>query len=980
MGNGFPESRWKSIAARSPDPLGVMRSAERIWEALDQRQRDLLLLPEESGRAVADLFFFMGACPGLVPFVLRHPEETIVDLFVMGGLHESGLMERGSPHVEGFLDACTRPENLELLSRKIARFRNIQLMRLYAQEILGLRPCKDIWREWSQVACWCIEGALLGVKSLLGDEIQGIRMVVLGMGKLGGEELNFSSDVDLIYLYEAEAGREPGSARQAADHWARSLTQVLEGPTDEGPLFRVDLGLRPGGKDGALTITVDAAELYYQSLGSPWERWALVRAHPVAGDTDLGQEFMSKIEPFVYRSSLDYTSLEDIRQMKARIQQEARWRAVDTIDLKMGQGGIRELEFLVQTLQIIHGGRRPDLRVRGTLSSLEVLAREGIVRTEDAHTLSDAYRFLRQVEHRVQMAQLTQTHHLPANERELTRIASLMGYGDGRGVGGMMDDLKEHMGSVQRAFMDLVAEPAAVAPVDKRVEEILGRMDDDSGSLEAIRRAGFREPAAVRASLQRVFSYRFPAARSSRARQILPRILPRMLSRVIQAPSPDQTLFRMERLLEVIGPRAGYYALLEERPRALERLMELLSRSAMLSRWLSEHVEALDALVAGHYDEPSRTSSQLRDEANRLLGGVEDTEERLGRLRLFRAQEYLRIGVGDLWGVLHPWEVGQELTRVAELYLELTLAEVIRASGLPPAPNLLPLSIVGLGSFGAQELSYRSDLDLMFLYDETTPWRPPDGIGGAEFLTRVAQRTLSWMSMPMKEGPGWAVDTRLRPSGTRGPLMVSLGAFREYYRRMGRAWERQMLLRARVCGGDPEVGQRVMGLVDAVLLGSGPPDPKDLHEMRMRMERERARQSSREGFHLKLGPGGMTDIEFLVQFHQWRGWGQDPRLRSPNTVQVMDRLVETKALSSQEGRALRESHAFLKGLENRLGLVLDHRAMDQSFSSQEIRALGSLEEMGWVPPTLEGEDLPRLLSRVMAGVREIYLKHLCPTP
>lgn len=924
---------------------------------------------------MADILWFAGASPGLVPFLLRHPEETLLDLFVGQGLSQEKILGPDSRLVRAFLDACVSCSGLDSLSKEIALFRNTQMARLYGQEIFGLRPCREVWREWSRAVGWCIEGALVGVGSLLGDECEGIRMVVVGMGKLGGEELNFSSDVDLVFFYENAPHISTEAGKTVADRWARGVVKVLEEPTEEGPSFRVDLGLRPGGKDGALTITVEAAEFYYQSLGSPWERWALMKARPVAGHLGLGEDFLKSIEPFVYRGSLDFTTLEDIRQMKIRIQQEAKWKSREAIDVKMGQGGIRELEFLVQTLQIIHGGKKPELRVKDTLGGLEALVRGGILSQEEGVLLSEAYRFLRQLEHRVQMVQLRQTHSLPSNEMELRRIAILMGYGDGKGVAGLMDDLQEHQLRVRKAFQGLLAEPAMAAGVDPKVEEILGGLEGE-GVLESIQGAGFREPRAVQASLNRILSPRFPAARSSRTRQTLHRVLPRMLSKVLQTHLPDQTLFRLERFLEALGPRAGYYSLLEERPKTMERLVEVLAHSALLSRWLSEHVEALDALVSGHYDEPCRSLPELREEAERLLGGARDTEERLGRLRLFRAQEYLRIGVGDIWGILNPLEVGEELTKVATVYLELILLEALRVSEGKGGTLLPPMCVMALGSLGAQELTYRSDLDLMFLYDERTSWIPPDRSAPGEFLSRIAQRLISWMSMPMKEGPGWEVDARLRPSGTRGPLLVSLEAFRAYHETMARSWERQMLLRARPCGGDLETGQRVMGMIDAVLMESSPPDPKLLHEMRTRMERERMASLGDKGIHLKLSAGGMADIEFLVQYHQWKRWSQSPRLRTPNTIKGLERLTEIGALGLEEAAILRSAYVFLKGIENRLGLVLDRKAADHAVSPQELQALGSLDEVDWCPSGMEEQDLEVLLSKTMQEVRQIYLRSL----
>lgn len=967
----------KRIIARSPDPLGCMRSLHRIWQSLSESERDRLLC--NSGKPLGSLVWFLGACPGMVPFLARHPREAILGLFAEGDIFEHPPLTESSYQVQKFLEQCRYAQRLEELSRLIAFFKNFNLVRLYAQEVLGLRPCSDIWQEWSQVASWCVRGALVGMAAILGKQVEGIRLAVLGMGKLGGQELNFCSDIDLIYVYEGREGEPSGRLNEVADRWARSITKVLEENTEEGPLFRVDLDLRPGGKDGPLVVTMEGAELYYQGLGSSWERWALLRAYPVAGDLSLGHEFLQRVEPFVFRTSLDYSVLEDIREMKTRIEREARWGSTKFLDVKMGQGGIRELEFVVQTLQIIHGGRIRELRVRDTIGGIKALSKANLLGSADANSLIDAYRFLRLVEHKIQMVNLRQTHRLPANEMELRRIALLMGYGDGGGVNEMLDELKGHMRWVRMAFEGLIASPVHPKDVDPKVEEILGRMADEEGVLDAIERAGFKEPVSVKGSLERLLSPGFRVNRHPSSRKVLQRILPQLLSRVMRSPLPDQALFRLERLLESIGPRAGYLALLEESPGAMDRLTEVIGRSAMLSRWLTEHIESLDALVAGHYGLARRSRSELKREAEGLLDGAKDIEERLGRLRVFRAQEFLRIGVGDLWGILEPWEVGQELTSVADVFLELTLVEVLKSMGCPGSPWLMPLSIVALGSFGGEELTYRSDLDLMFVYDDTFPWSPPKGMGVQEFLTRAVQRLISWMGMTTKEGPGWTIDARLRPSGTRGPLMVSLRAFKEYHEGSGKTWEKQMLLKSRPCAGSPEVGQKFMDAVDAIFLKNPDPDPQEFHEMRLRIERERAQRASEGLFHLKLGVGGMADIEFLVQFYQWKGWAEDPELRIPNTRQALIQLADSQVMDRREARFLLKAHAFLKGIENRLGLVLDHKATDLPFSERELSALGPLENTSWAKPWGKTGDLPSLLSNSMAQVRRIYLRHLGPT-
>ncbi len=952
-------------------------AAERLSEVLPQEALEGF---RRDPRARSRLLWFLAASPGLVPFLVRHPHVAVA-LFVKGDVEKRHQVAPGAEAREIFMGACACSPDSEELSREIARFRNAHLVRLFSQDLLGLRPSREIWREWSEVASVSIQGALVGAGRLLSEEAINVRLTVIGMGKLGGGELNFASDIDLMYVYDAEPNLDPGRARALAVQWARAVTSILERPTDEGPSFRVDLALRPGGKDGELVLTVEAAEIYYQSLASPWERWALIKAYPVAGDHSLGESFVEMVRPFVYRRYLDYGSLEEIRALKERIERELRWRTSETLDVKLGRGGIREVEFLVQTLQIINGGRLPSLRGRDTLGSLEVLMREGHLPVRDGHVLWDAYLFLRGVEHRVQMVQHRQTHRLPTGDREVQRISGLMGYDGPEGTSTLMVDLRGHMDRVHEAFEGLLAvrDQDEGKRVDPRAEAILVNLEDGDRSAALLGDVGFREAQPVQASLQRLLGKSSPAYRSPRARETLLRLFPRILSSLIETASPDQTLFRLERFLEAVGPRRGYYALLEENPGSLERLVALFGRSAMLSRVLVDHMEAVDGLVGRGHHRPRRDRRDLAQEVERLLAGSEDPEERLGMLRAMRAQEILRIGVGDLWGALTPWEVGEELSNLAEVLLAFTFWEALRTAGHDPERERLPLCVLGLGSLGGKELSYRSDLDILFLYEEGS-WRPPKGVAPAEHLTRIGQRVISWLSMPMREGPGWAVDVRLRPSGSRGPLMVSLEAFRQYHEEMGRTWERQTLLKARPCAGDPGVGARAMEMIDRILAQAPGPDAKTFHEMRMRMERERGRQAKAGGIHLKLGPGGMADIEFLVQFHQMRRWAGDPEVRIQQTPGLIQGLTEAGVFHKEEGQALLEAHSLFKGVENRLGLILDHKGTDQPCSPEEIGALEPLEGVALGPSPRDGEDLHGLLERVMAGVREIYLRHFLGSP
>ncbi|MGQ9653873.1 MAG: bifunctional [glutamate--ammonia ligase]-adenylyl-L-tyrosine phosphorylase/[glutamate--ammonia-ligase] adenylyltransferase, partial [Thermodesulfobacteriota bacterium] len=860
------DGMWGHVAGQSPDPAGVLTAAERIIESLNEADADRLC---HDSQALTRIAWFVAASPCLVPFLARHP-RLLVRLFLEGDVESGCLGPQGPGGAETFLAECKASQDPEALARHVAVFRNSHMVRLYSQEVLGLRPPPEVWAEWSEVAALCIQGAMGGVKGLLPDKGEGVRVAVMGMGKLGGRELNFASDIDLMFLYEPSDGTGLGDAREEATSWAKTTKQVLERVTGEGPCFRVDLGLRPGGKDGDLVATLDAAEIYYQTLASPWERWALIKVNPVAGDGTLGHAFVDMVRPFVFRRYLDYGSLSEIRTMKERIQRELRWKRGDALNVKMGEGGIREIEFLVQTLQIINGGKQPALRVRDTLGALRALADEGLLTATEAEALGQSYVFLRGVEHRVQMVHHLQTHTLPVNDRDLKRISALMGYRGADGVEALLRELRGHMTRVHDAFDALLSGPdhRGAPPADPRLEQMLTIIDEEESALGLIEGLRFRGARAVRESIRRILSDEFPVYRSPAAREALYRLLPGMLTVILRTPDPDQTLFRLERFLEAVGPRGGYYSMLEENPRTLEHLIELFGRSALLSRWVRDHLEAVEVLVEkGHY-RPRKRKDDLFEEGQRLLFACEDQEERLARLRVMRVQEMLRIGVGELRGALDPWEAAEELSDLAEVLLDLTLREALRGADQDPSAGPPPLCILGLGSFGGRELSYKSDLDIMFVYDNARSWRPPKGVAVSEQLTRVAQRCLSWMAMPMREGPGWTPDVRLRPSGTRGPLMVSLEALEQYHADLGRVWERQTLLKARPCAGEARTGEQALEMISDLLARAPTPDVRALHGMRLRMERERGSQGAEAGIHLKLGPGGMADIEFSAQYCQ----------------------------------------------------------------------------------------------------------------
>lgn len=959
------------LAEASPDPHCVLSQGERFWESLTREAQERW---SRSEVALRQLALFFSASPGVSPFLTRHP-EVAERLYLRGALREAGVsrLER-----ENFLDQCRMSPGEEQLCRVLSHFRTVHLIRCYSQELLELHPLQEIWRDWSRVADLCIDAALVGCEHAVPHALKEVALCVLGMGKLGGLELNMASDIDLIFLYEAEEGPDPHAAQEAATLWTTKVVAALGKGTGDGLPFRVDLALRPAGKDGGLVQTPEAVELYHQMMGATWERMALIKARPVAGKKSVGHRCLKSLEPLVFRRYLDYGCLQDIRYLKERMEREIQSRPAHPVDVKMGRGGIREVEFFIQTLQIIYGGKMPQLRTQGTIGAICALKEAGILRREEASSLKDSYMFLRRVEHRLQMIHHSHVHRLPQDPSDLEKIARLMGFEGSSARDAFMEALEGNMEIVHRAFEGLLEDPdkkrSRVSMAQSKEERIISLLRQGKPCESLLEEEGFHNPSMARESLSRILSPVFSVSRSQRARQILGRLLPSMIRLAGMTPSPDQTIMRLERFLESIGPRGGYFALLEENPHTLEYLVRLLGSSAMLSRWMAAHLEAVEGLLDSGHRRAKKGLEELRDELDMVLHGRTDVEERLGRLRAFRSQEIMRIGAGQLFGELGPMEVCEELTILAEAFLEATLKEVLRSLRL--TDEEVPFCILALGSFGGRELSYHSDLDVLFLYDDH---KTVSGSSSLEMLTKVGQRLISWISVPIKEGPGWPLDLRLRPSGSVGPLMVTLESFRIYHREQARLWERQSLLKARSCLGEQGLKKRAMDLMDEILREAPAPDPREIHSMRMRMEKERAGEISMEEVNTKVGPGGMVDVEFIVQYHQMTAWPNHPSVRSPNTLKVMEALVELGQLKVDEADFLTRFFIFLKGLEQNLELVLDQKVGERPLKRSEVHELAavfaSLSQKG--AGGANGAALWSRLKREMRALRAMYLRHLC---
>ena len=764
-------------------------------------------------------------------------------------------------------------------------------------------------------------------------------LVVFGLGKLGGRELNFSSDVDLVYAYP-EPGTSDGARPLDAEAWftrlGQRLAQLLGEVTADGFSHRVDLRLRPVGASGRLALAFGAMEQYFQREGRDWERYAWIKARPVAGDTAAGARLLDALRRFVYRRYLDYGALDGLREMKAMIAAEVQRRELAD-DLKLGPGGIREIEFFVQALQLIRAGREPALRGTALLPALSALAAAGHVAPATAERLAAAYRFLRRVENRVQMLADQQVHALPDDPLARARVARGLGHPDAAALDAELD---AHRAVVAAEFGGLLeARRRRPAPASALLQ--YWRALPDGGDAAVLADAGFADAEAQDAAL-RDFA-RSPAVRalSGRGRQRLDAVLPELLAAAARSDAPDASLPRGLALLQAIARRTSYLALLEEQPAALARLVDVTARSALLSERLAAHPllldELLDSRAAGAVPDEAAIVAMVADAAAASPDG--DTEATLVALTELRQAIGFRIALALLGQRLPPVDAAARLATLAEaitgVALGLARSDVAAAHGVVPGAGL---AVIGYGSLGGRELGFGSDLDLVFLHDAAADAvsdgaRPLDAGRG---FARVAQKLVGLMGLVSAAGKLYEVDVRLRPDGAKGMLVSSLDSFDDYQRDRAWTWERQALVRARPVAGDAGVAAKFEAVRARTLARGGDAAAirEDVIAMRRRMrgELDRSRPSR---FDLKQGEGGLVDLEFLLQAQVLQHAATTPALLAPrDTPALLRAIAAAGTLPAGTVDTLAAAHARLLSLgldctlDNRPRLVPHDAALD----------------------------------------------------
>ncbi len=918
-------------------PAELRAGVSERWQAFSDAQPGLAARISASPPLAESLPRVWGASEYVADLCLRRP-DLLSDWLDRDGLTEGGMRDDGpKTRIAPDLDEAA-------FMAALRAHRHRHMLRIAWRDLAGWASLEETLAALSGLADACIlevlaysARRLAGRHGWPGDDDNGERneLLVIAMGKLGARELNFSSDIDLVFLYPA-AGDSDGPKPLDHTTWftrqARHCIRLLDEVTAEGFVFRVDARLRPFGDSGPLVISFAALEAYLQGHGRDWERYAWVKARALGGTKRQCAAVNELLRPFVYRRYLDFGVFESLRSMKAKVARMSSQQSRQH-DLKLGPGGIREIEFVVQCYQLIRGGSEPALRVPGLLEALDGLVRHGHLDAESAALLSEHYRFLRQLENRLQAQQDRQLHTLPGDSVGRARLALAMGAGSWEAL---RAEIQRRSAAVHDVFNALVFGPES-APDSRDGELSLAwdGLDDEPAVSAQLQAAGFDFPAPVFEKLKAFRGSRLYQRLDPPGRQRLDRLMPRLLQAIAAAGGDEDVVGHVIAVLEAVGRRSAYFALLNENQGARKRLVSLCTRSRLLAEEIAAHPLLLDELIDPRLFEEPPTKAELEGELERRFGGVaaDDLEGQMEALRRFQRASMFRIAVADLNQVLPLMQVSDRLTELAELVLNRILAvagdQLAQKFELPAAePAHSGFGVIGYGKLGGLELGYGSDLDLVFIYADPPLADPDTGEAVTDrpersvFCTRLAQRIVHMLSTQTRAGRLYEVDTRLRPSGQSGLLVSEFEAFGSYQRKEAWTWEHQALLRARWVAGDTALGERFARLREAVLCQPRGADELQVEIVRMR-ERMRAEldRSTDDAFDLKQGRGGLTDIEFLVQYLVLLHAGDQPALiRWSDNIRQLESLASAGIINPEVSRDLAEIYRSYRQRLHRLAL------------------------------------------------------------
>ena len=954
---------WLSTA-RLPRPHDLQRCEVAWTRWAEQAPR-----PDDTG-AVALLDALFGNSPYLAETALQN-REFVSDLWRRGPDPVLDGLRQKLAAAQAAARTGTAPEQIAATLRRLKRQAALAIA---VADIADAWPLEKITGELSAFAAACLDALTDSILLQLGERGQlalggapdQAGLTVIGMGKLGAGELNYSSDIDLILLYDRDA---PALAddEQASRHMiraARLLVQLMSEASVDGYVFRTDLRLRPDPGSTPLAMSVQAAELYYESVGQNWERAAMIKARPVAGNRAVGEAFLASLRPYVWRRHLDFAAIHDIHSIKRQIDAYRGGGTVGVLghNVKLGRGGIREVEFFAQTQQLIFGGRNPSLRQRGTCDAMRALSAAGHVDPRAAEELIEAYRFLRRVEHRLQMVDDRQTHSLPDDEAGVAAIATFLGYPDSRSF---QDDLLARLRCVEGHYAHLFEEAPSLAGPGGNL--VFTGTDDDPGTLDTLRAMGFRDPSAAAGIVRRWHHGRYRAARSARARELLTELMPALLRALGTTASPDQALLNFDLFLANLPAGVQLFSLFKSNLALIDLVAAIMGSAPRLAAHLARRTVLLDSVLSPDFYKPLPEAGVMTGELTALLAPFDDDQDILDAARRWANDRRFQVGVRQLERIVRPAEAGLAYSDIAQATIS-ALCERLERRFADTHGDFRGqrLAVLALGKLGSREMSATSDLDLIFVYDippglDTSDGRQP--LPPTQYYTRLSARIVTALTALTNEGALYEVDMRLRPSGRSGPLANSLEGFESYHAQSAWTWEHMALTRARVIHGPAELVQRLTGIVQATLCR--PRDTagliRDVADMRDRIAQHAPPRSPWDFKHLR---GGLFDIDFVAQYLALRHAAQRPDMLTPHPAEMLQRAAAAGFIDRADSQRLISARALLSDVQSLLRLTLDgdEASFDETKAPEGQRRL--------IAATEGTADLAELRARIAAETAE----------
>jgi glutamate-ammonia-ligase adenylyltransferase len=939
-------TRWDEKATRPGDP-----AADALLEAL------------------------FGNSPYLTETALKDP-DFMADLWRDGPDLVLSSLDTGLGKACAAARAGTPPAEIAIHLRRLKR--KVALAVAVA-DIAGVWPLERITGALSNFASGALVALVDAILLQLGREGQigldgdpnAAAFTVLGMGKLGADELNYSSDIDLILLYDRDAPAIAGND-QVPRHFvraARLLVQLLSETSADGYIFRTDLRLRPDPGSTPLAMSVQAAELYYESVGQNWERAAMIKAHPVAGNRAVGAAFLAELRPYIWRRHLDFAAIHDIHSIKRQIDAHRGGGTVGVAghNVKLGRGGIREIEFFAQTQQLIFGGRDPALRLRGTTQTLQALAAAGHVSERAAAELTDTYGFLRRVEHRLQMVGDRQTHSLPKDAAGIAAIATFLGYAD---AASFREEMLAHLHRVESHYAHLFEEAPSLAGPGGNL--VFTGTEDDPGTLDTLRTLGFHDPSAAAGIVRRWHHGRYRSTRSARARELLTELMPALLKALGATASPDQALLNFDRFLDNLPAGVQLFSLFKSNPALLELVAAIMGSAPGLAAHLARRTSLLDSVLSPDFYTPLPTAAAMTADLAAVLAEVGDDQDILDGARRWTNDRRFQVGVQQLKGIVKPAEAGLAYSDIAQATISALCDRVeTRFAETHGGFSGQRLAVLGLGKLGSREMSARSDLDLIFVYDIPPGLETSDGdqpLPPIQYYTRLSAKILTALTALTNEGALYEVDMRLRPSGRAGPLANSLEGFETYHAQSAWTWEHLALTRARVIHGPPVLVERLSAIIRQTLCRPRDPDGlvRDVADMRDRIAQHAPPKSTWDFKHL---PGGLFDIDFVAQYLALRHAAARPDILDPHPAEMLRRAAAIGLLAGDDCERLLTARRLLADVQSLLRLTLDsdESAFDEGSAPEGQRRLIATTE-----GAVDLADLQARIARETQAARVIY--------